>query len=577
MAARRDYAAIANKYAKDVVAGKVVACEWVRYACQRHLNDLAKAKGKRSKFRYYFDPDQASRVCLFVELLPHTKGKWARERRKLIMEPWQIFLTCAVFGWLRKADGFRRFRRVFLLIPRKNGKSALAAAWALYMLAADDEHGAEVFSGATTEKQAWEVFRPARLMALNTPALRSFYGIDVNASSVFRLADGSRMEPIIGDPGDGSSPSCAIHDEYHEHDTDTQVDAMLTGMGARDQPLQLVISTAGVNTAGPCYQAQLEAQRMLNGTQENDELFACIWTIDKGDDWSKIETLKKANPNYGVSVGVDFLQARLTEAKNNPRKLAIFQTKHLNVWVNAKMAYFDLLKWMDAENLALDARRGGMDRFKGSSCIVALDLASKVDLAAMVVLFRNHDGEEGAEGPLYTTFGRFYLPSDTVEKPENDHYQGWEAEGRLEVTEGAMTNFRAIREDLDLFRRLFDVEMVVYDPFQATQFIGELMEEDVPVIEMRQTVLNFSEPMKQLDGLIRAGQIEHDGDPVMTWCIGNVTGKPDKKDNVYPNKEREESKIDGAVALIMAIAADMNGERPPRSVYEDRGMLEMEV
>lgn len=572
------YSAVAERYCRDVVSGKVAACEWVRLACARHLADLKRSRAKgKAKWKYEYDPAKGDRVCAFVERLPHTKGKWARERQKMILEPWQVFLTCCIFGWVHRQTGLRRFRRVFLLIPRKNGKSALAAAWGLYMLVADGEHGAEVFSGATTEKQAWEVFRPARLMAVNTPQLRSFYGVTVNAASVHRLGDGSRMEPIIGDPGDGSSPSCAIHDEYHEHDTDAQVDAMLTGMGARDQPLQLVISTAGVNTAGPCYSAQLEAQKVLSGVAENEELFACIWTIDAGDDWTKLETLKKANPNYGVSVSAEFLESRLREAKNNARKQGIFQTKHLNVWVNAKLAYFNIHKWNLAANPLLDARRGGLEKFKGRACVIALDLASKVDLCSMTLLFRNHDGGREEIGPQYTTFTRFYLPSETVEEPQNEHYQEWENEGRLEVTEGAITNYQAIKEDLLLFCEWFDVEMVAYDPFQATQLVGELMEENVPVMEFRQTVLNFSEPMKELDGLIRAGRMEHDGCPVQAWCIANVVAKPDKKDNVYPNKERDEAKIDGAVSLIMAIGADMNGERPPRSVYEDRGLVEIEA
>jgi phage terminase large subunit-like protein len=572
------YSARAEKYARDVVGGRIPACEWVRLACARHLGDLKRSRAKgKAKWKYEYDPASGDRVCAFVERLPHTKGRWARDRQKLVLEPWQVFLTCCIFGWVHRATGLRRFRRVFLLIPRKNGKSALAAAWGLYMLVADGEHGAEVFSGATTEKQAWEVFRPARLMAVNTPQLRSFYGVTVNAASVHRLGDGSRFEPIIGDPGDGSSPSCAIHDEYHEHDTDAQVDAMLTGMGARDQPLQLVISTAGVNTAGPCYSAQLEAQKVLSGVAENDELFACIWTVDAGDDWTKLETLKKANPNYGVSVSAEFLQSRLQEAKNNARKQGIFQTKHLNVWVNAKQAYFNLHKWNLAANPRLDVRQGGLQRFKGRDCVIALDLASKVDLCSLTLLFRNHDGGRGQLGPQYTTFTRFYLPSETVEEPQNEHYQEWENEGRLEVTEGAVTNYAAIKEDLLLFCEWFVVEMVAYDPFQATMLVGELQDEGVPVVEFRQTVLNFSEPMKELDGLIRAGLIEHDGDPVQAWCISNVVAKADKKDNVYPNKERDEAKIDGAVSLIMAIGADMNGDRPPRSVYQDRGLVEIEA
>lgn len=569
------FAAVAERYARRVLKGDVAACDWVRLACKRHLDDLAASK--RKGYAFVFDAAQAERVCRFMELLPHTKGVWAREGQRLKLEPWQVFLTCCIFGWLRRSDSTRRFRRVFLLIPRKNGKSIMAAGWGLYMLCADGEHGAEVFTGATTEKQAWEVFRPARLMALKTPALVSYYGLTVGAQNLSRLADASRMEPVIGDPGDGSSPSCAIHDEYHEHDTDTQVDAMLTGMGAREQPLQIIISTAGVNTAGPCYAAQVEAQRVLTGAISNDELFACIWTIDKGDDWSKVETLKKANPNFGVSVGADFLLARLNEAKNNARKQGIFQTKHLNVWVSAKVAYFNGMKWREAANPAIDSRFGGLEKFKGRTAIIALDLASKVDLASMTIMFRNHDENDIALGPKYTVFGRYYLPSDTVEAPENEHYQAWELEGWLEVTEGAIIKYSVIKEDLLLFCHWFDVEMIAYDPFQATQLVGELMDLQLPVLEYPHQVATMSEPMKELDGLIRAGLIEHDGHPVTAWCIENVVAKADRKDNVYPNREREEGKIDGAVGLIMSLGADMNGERPPRSVYEDRGLVEAGV
>lgn len=259
---------IGNRYARDVVAGKVPANKWVKLACQRHLDDLARQKSR--DFDYRFDPAAAERACRFIELMPHTKGAWARRGERLVMSPWQVFLTISIFGWLQKVDGFRRFRRALLLVPRKNGKSAWAAAVGNYMLTADGEAGAEVYSGATTEKQAWEVFRPARLMAQKTPEFREHYGVQVNAKSIFMLANESRFEPLIGKPGDGASPHLAIVDEYHEHDTDDLLATMETGMGARDQPLVLVITTAGSDISGPCYSMVLDARRMLDGIIEDD-------------------------------------------------------------------------------------------------------------------------------------------------------------------------------------------------------------------------------------------------------------------------------------------------------------------
>lgn len=198
----------ANQYARDVVRGKIVACQFVIQACQRHLDDLMEEKSK--SFRYRFDKDLAERAAKFIQLLPHTKGEWAFKRMPITLEPWQLFVICCAFGWVNKGSRLRRFREVYTEIPRKNGKSAISAGVALYCFACDNEFGAEVYSGATTEKQAWEVFRPARLMCKRTPMLTEAFGIEVNASNMNRPEDGARFEPLIGNPGDGSSPHCAV-------------------------------------------------------------------------------------------------------------------------------------------------------------------------------------------------------------------------------------------------------------------------------------------------------------------------------------------------------------------------------
>ncbi|AUN32815.1 terminase [Niveispirillum cyanobacteriorum] len=541
-------------YARDVVKGGVPACKWVKLASQRHLDDLERAK--REGFAYEFSPVKAEKICRFISLLPHTKGKWAKKdpanpRAHLItLEPWQCFVIGVPFGWLRRSDGTRRYRLMYVEVPRKNGKSIIAAGIGLYMFCADGEEGAEVYSGATIEKQAWEVFRPAKLMVERSPKLRARFGVKVNAANLHIKSNESKFEPVIGKPGDGASPSCSITDEYHEHATSAQLDTMVTGMGARAQPMAIIITTAGDNIAGPCYDMRGTICKILDGAIQDDEKFGIVYTIDDGDDWANPAILRKANPNFGVSVLEDFLLARQREAVNSARARGRFLTKHLNCWVNALSGYFDMRAWADCARVNIC-----LDDYEGRRIIVGLDLASKIDIASLKILILPEE-----EGGPHISFGIHYLPEATVDLPENEHYQAWRADGFLRVTDGNIIDFELIEEDiLDLASR-FKLQFVVYDPHQATYLVTRLQKVGVPVQEYRPLVLNFSEPMKQLDAFVRARQWVHDGCPVMTWMMSNVVSKPDKKGNVYPNKETAEKKIDGPVALISALGKAMAGE-----------------
>lgn len=556
------HVAAADQYARHVVAGKIPACQYVVGACRRHLDDLKRQKG--AAWPYRFDVDLAERACRFIELLPHTKGEWARDQRTSIkLQPWQCFVVACLIGWVRKSDKLRRFREAYIEVPRKNGKSLLAASIGLYLFAADGEVGSEVYSGATSEKQAWEVFGPARLMALARPALQQHYGIEVGAQNIHIIGTASKFEPLIGKPGDGASPSCAIIDEFHEHETPDQYDTMLTGMGARRQPLMFIITTAGDNLAGPCYDKRLGIARILTGQAVDDEKFGLIYTLDPKDDWTTPDALAKANPNLGVSTTLEFLQARQREGVENSRRQGVFKTKHLNIWVQSRSAFFNMQRWADCHDPALR-----LDDMAGRRCILSLDLASKSDIAALEILFPEPDGG-------CVVFGRHYLPEETVTTAGNDHYRGWAASGALTVTDGAMIDFGRIEEDiLDLAKR-FDVIEVAYDPFQAAMLIQRLMAVGIPVIEYRQIVQNMSDPMKTLDGLIVARKLRHafgPNDP-MTWMMSNVTAKADAKDNVYPRKDRPENKIDGPVALIGAVGRMMATATHEGSVYDRRGLI----
>ncbi|OOH89529.1 terminase [Pasteurellaceae bacterium 15-036681] len=541
----------ANQYAKDVASGKIPACRFVKKACQRHVEDIKQQKDVA--FPYYFDSDRAEKACKFIQYLPHTKGEWAMRRQSITLEPWQLFIVSNVFGWLKKSNNLRRYREAYIEVPRKNGKSAISAGVGLYMFCMDNEFGAEVYSGATSEKQAWEVFRPARLMCKNTDLLRSTFGIEVNASNLNRPSDNSRFEPLIGTPGDGASPSCAIVDEYHEHKNDELYTTMLTGMGARKQPLMFIITTAGYNIEGPCYDKRREVIEMLNEAVPNDEIFGMIYTIDEDDDWTDPDILKKANPNFDISVYGDYLISQQKQAMNNPRFTNTFKTKHLNVWVSAKEAFFNMVSWENCKDETLS-----LDNFTGEDVVLGLDMARKLDMNSLVRVFsRIIDGKRH----YYCISPLFFVPEDTVFNTDTalkrvvDKYQKWVVSGHLTATDGAEVDYREILECIKDTNKEHKVISCPIDPHGAIAISHDLADEGLNPLTITQNYTNLSDPMKELEAAIEAGRFHHDGNPIMTWCIGNVVGKSavGNDDIVRPIKEIPENKIDGAVALMMAI------------------------
>jgi phage terminase large subunit-like protein len=543
----RDYCLIARDYAKQVTNREIPAARYVRAACERQIADLKRYSKKKSAFR--FDQTRAEKICKFVELLPHIKGPKAGER--IVLEPWQIFLLTTVFGWI-KPDGSRRFRRVYVEVPRGNGKSALSSAVALYMLCADGEGGAEVYSFATTRDQAKIVFGDAQHMVRMTPGIRSAFGVETGAHSIYVMKTASKFEPLSaeGSTLDGLNTHFACVDELHAHKTRVVYDVVETSIGKRAQSLLWVITTAGSNRAGICYEVRTFVTKMLDGVVEDESQFGVIYGLDEGDDWTGEAALIKANPNWNVSVRAEVLGPLQAKAMQLPSAVNNFKTKHLNEWVNADTAWMDMRAWDACQNQALE-----LDQFLGQPCWVGLDLASKVDIAALSLVFRD------PENPgTFIAFAKHYLPEETVNSSSNSQYSGWMRAGRLTVTPGNVIDFGWIEADLlDLCSR-FDVQSVAFDPFQATQLSTRMVAEGLPMVEVRPTVLNFSEPMKTLEALVLQRKLVHDGDPVLAWMASNVVAHLDAKDNIYPRKERAENKIDGIVALIMALSRAIKQE-----------------
>ena len=548
-----DHVVDMRDYADRVVAGLVPACKWVKAACQRHLDDLVRSAD--ADFAYEFRPELSARAIAFIELLRHVKGKWGGSRIEL--EAWQKFFVGSIFGWVRKTDGLRRFRTAYLEVARKNAKTTVLGGIGLYMLTADEEWGAEIYSAATTRDQAKIVFDIAQQMARMDGEFRARFGVEVLTHSILVKDTASKMIPLSaeGSTLDGLNVSCALIDELHAHKTPTVHDVLDSATGSRSQPLIVKITTAGSNRAGVCYDQRGYLTKILNTTlrahdglgyrvegecADDERFFGMIYTIDDGDDPFDEAVWAKANPNLDISVEREDLRSMAQVARVQAARLTEFLTKRLNVWVAADSAWMNMAQWDACANPGM--RR---EQFAGEPAYVALDAAFRKDLFAKVVVVRRGDRAH--------VFGRYYVPEALLARKGLEQLRAWAADGWIRVTPGEVLDIEAVREELRADLDLFDVREVPYDPWQLTQFSGEMMEGGAPMVEMRATVQNFSEPMKKLDELVASGQFEHQGDPVLAWMVSQVVCHYDAKDNIYPRKERPDNKIDGAVALIMGI------------------------
>ena len=535
------YPKIATKYARDVVSGRVLACKWVKLACQRHIDDLAK-----SDSRWMYDEKQANAICAFASRMRHEKG--ALQGQPFRLEDWQVFILCSIFGWV-DSEGIRKYREAFILVPRGNGKSPLAAIIGLWMAFFDGEKGAEVYCGANSEKQAWEVFRPAKAMVEQEPALART-GITAAARSIYHERNRSRFQPVIGKPGDGASVYCGILDEWHEADTPDLYDCFRTGANKRRNSLLLIITTAGSTTAGPCHNRQQDVQQILDGVIDNERVFGIIYSIDDGTDWTSLDAVKMANPNFGISNDAESLLLDHAEAIRNPAKQNTFKTKHLDIWCTAATAWMNMVEWHKCHDLKLS--EAGVRDLEG---VIGSDLASKLDLSAAVRVHRKDvDGK-----PHYYAFTRCYLPEARVNLPENQHYRKWVADGHLTATTGSSIDYSVIESDALADIKQWRIRELPYDARYADQWAQRVSElSGIPRVEVPPNPANLSPALKELEAAVYDGRFHFDGNPVLTWCVSNLLSKETSAGNyTMPAKARDDQKIDAAIALVLAISRAM--------------------
>lgn len=538
------------KYAEQVVARKIEACLFVRQACERQLTDL-----ERPDFPYVFDVETAERCPRFIETLPHVKGEWAARREMIHLEPWQAFGLTTTFGWVRREDmydddgelvaraGTRRFRTAYEEVPRKNAKTTIAAGVGLFMMSEDGEAGAEVYSNATTRNQARIVFDLARTMAQ-----RAGRGLDIRAHTIAHLDTASKFSPLHaqGETLDGYNIHCAINDELHAWKRRSVYEVIETATGARQQPLIFNITTAGNNLDGICYDLRGYTIRVLNRTLVDESFFGIIYTLDQDDieHWFDRALWKKANPNWGKSVYPMDVEALARKARELPTEQNAFLTKRLNVWVNAAVSWMDMVRW----NAARDTQMK-LEDFRGEPCWLGIDLASKIDINSLAIVFRREiEGQDH-----YFVFMRHWLPEAAIIGDRFGQYDGWVKSKHILKTPGNVVDIDEIEAETMRIAADHSVRELGMDPgHNSTQYGVHMAEEGLTVIDVRPTYMNFSEPMKWLEGWVKDRRV-HVCDPVLDWMVSNVVARRDSKDNLYPLKESAARKIDGVVALLIAI------------------------
>lgn len=523
---------LACQYADEVITGKRVACKWTKLACQRFIDDL-------SNDEFTFDVEAAERVLnFFPDFVRHVKGKLAGKPYEL--SDWESFILVNLFGFKRK-DGSRRFRTAYIEVARKNSKSTFCSGIALYMTAFDLEGGAEVYSAATTRDQARIVFGDAQNMIKKSTPLKKVFG--VHKLNIHHMKSASKFEPLSSDAGtlDGLNIHCAILDEVHAHKTREVWDVVETATGAREQPLLLAITTAGFNKQGVGYEQREYVTKILNGVADDDTYFGIIYTLDEDDDPFDQDNWIKANPNLGRSKNIDDMQRLAKKAQEMPAARNNFLTKHLNVWVNAETAWLDMAKWDKLAHIE-------DEELESLPCYIGLDLANKLDISAIIAAF--------PDGKKLKFKCKFYLPENQIyNKSRNigNMYQTWAEQGYLTLTDGDIIDHEVIEDDLREMLSQYDVKAIGFDPWGSTQLAIRLEQDGAPMVEIPQTVKNFSESMKEVEAKVVAGDLVRDKNPIMDWMASNIVVKLDKNENYFPNKDHVDNKIDGMVALFMAV------------------------
>ena len=573
------------RYATDIVKGKILANKWTRLACARHLKDL-----KRKDI--YFDEGAADHaLSFFPEFLIFYEGDFSDQPFKLT--PNQQFMIGSIFGWKRKKDGFRRFRTAYIEQAKGNGKSPIAGGIGLYCLTFDSEPGAEIYAAATTKEQAGITFRDARTFAEKSESLRGMLQIDKH--NIAYHIENSFFRAISSEHRglDGKRPHVALIDEIHEHPNDLVVRKMSAGMKGRRQGLQFEITNAGYDRHSICYQHHDYTEKILEGIIKDDAWFGLMSGLDvcekcaadgktvpqdgcpDCDDWRDEKNWIKANPNinYLGAPFKDYLRRQVEEAKAMPAQENIVKRLNFCCWTES------ITRWIPADKWNACAFPVDPESLKGRTCYGGLDLSTNTDLTAWVKAFPPEE-----EGGRYAILCKFFLPEDNMmERVKRDKvpYDVWARQGHITLTPGDLIDYAFILAQIKQDSIDFDIAELAFDRWGSQkittdlQDIGFEIEGKKTLIQFGQGYASMNAPVKEVEKMVIGKELAHGGNPVLSWMVSNVAIKMDPAGNQKLDKEKSTERIDGAVALVMAIGRAMLKGGPVKSAYD--GLTQDEI
>ena len=523
-----------TQYAEDVVSGKIVAGELVRLCCQRYLSWF-------DRDDIYFDEERAEKPVRFISKLRHFTGK--ANKKPFILQDWQAFMVYAIFGWIRKDTNTRLIRNAYIQISRKCGKTSLASAIGLYGMIADGEAGAEVCCVAPSAEQSRIAFTNA-----------SNFLETINKHKLFRALRGeirfqkakSRFRIMSSDAkfGDGFNPSISIIDEYHAMADNDIPNVLISGMGMREQPLMLYITTAGFNLFGPCKTYRDMCEEILRGLKKDDTIFPLIYELDEDDDINDSKVWKKCCPSLGITVTEEYMRERLTMMKNNPSDEIDILTKNFNKWVPTSLETWIPLSYIQKATQVID-----LNNFKDKkiNCVLGLDLASVSDFTSLSMVFLY-------EGKLYFKTWIF-LPEIALDENKNKYlYQQWKRNNQIIITPGNATDYEYVLKKILEINKIIPIYKVIYDTYNATQFTIYAQQNGVKMEPISQAVGAFNGPTKEFERQLYLGKIVIDDNEAVRWCFNNATLRYGPNDNYKPEKKAKSEKIDAVISMIQALA-----------------------
>lgn len=541
-----------DRYVRNVMSGKRLSGHYEKQAVVRHLADMERKD-------VVFDRKEAQRALNFFTTLHHFKGEAAGSVFEL--EDWQAFIVGSIFGW-KRLDGTRRYNYADVVVARKNGKTTLASGVALYMMLADGEMGAEIYAGAMDMAQARICWEAAKNIAQKSPLIAPL--LDFFRSSIVCNETVSSFKPLSKDTKnkDGLNPHCAILDERHAWKNNELFEVIKSGMGARRQPLVFSITTAGSDTSLPYFRDLDVLKDVLDGVKVQDNAFAVIYALDPEDDWNDRKVWMKANPNLGVSLSWKYMEDEWQDAKNKGGSTeANFKTKNLNIWVDAPEV------WIPDDKVVSCSGRVTLADLEGEECYGGLDLASTGDINAFALFFPRQKA----------ALLKFWIPKEKMLKDtDRVDYRLWSQQGYIEVNDGEVIDVNRIAADMARICSRYDVKAIAYDPWMMNVILQTMS--DVGLYNLldpyKQTLIELSGPTKELEKMVTSEEIDLLGNPVLRWMFRNVVLYRDSNDNYRPHKGKSRNKIDGVVALVMAIGEwmGMRTDEISDRIYSDHSL-----